>query len=71
MKINKNKILENIFSKEYDKPFKNIILSLQNNKIIDFKVHNDIFHSDHFPISLKISTKRYHLRNKIKVEYID
>ena len=42
-----------------------------NNKIIDFKIHNDIFYSDHFPISLKISSKKYNLRNKIKVEHID
>lgn len=42
-----------------------------NDKICDFKIHNNIFYSDHFPIMLDISPKKYNLRKKIKVEHID
>lgn len=84
MKINKNKILENIFSKEYDKPFKNIILSSQNNKIIDFynflkdKISNDdtihiekfieFFDNDNLLVKSISTIDKYIFKSKVDID---
>ena len=41
------------------------------NKNLVYYVFDDIFYSDHFPIMLDISPKKYYLRKKIKVQEFD
>ena len=48
-----------------------LLYNMFRNKKLVYYVFDDIFYSDHFPIMLDISPKKYYLRKKIKVEYID
>lgn len=48
-----------------------LLYNMFTNKKLVYYVFDDIFYSDHFPIMLDISPKKYYLRKKIKVEHID